>query len=62
MLNITAPLIQSEAFTAKDTGTTGNVIQKFEADNGGLKEILKQEMAKALVTAILERPALPIAY
>ncbi|KMY32559.1 hypothetical protein ACZ11_10620 [Lysinibacillus xylanilyticus] len=60
MLNITAPLIQSEAFTA--TGTTGNVIQKFEADNGGLKEILKQEMAKALVTAILERPALPIAY
>ena len=51
-------------FTAKDTSATGNVIQKFEADNGGLKETLKGEMAKATkkynadsATAILESAA-----
>lgn len=45
--SILAKTTNSEMFTAKDTDNTGNVIQKFEADNGDLKEILKREIAKA---------------
>lgn len=33
---------------AKGAGTKGNVIQKFEADNGDLKEILKRDITKAV--------------
>ncbi|MGE7695572.1 hypothetical protein ACQKNC_15940 [Lysinibacillus sp. NPDC094177] len=62
--SILAKETNTEMFTGKDTGTTGNVIQKFEADNGDLKETLKLEMAKATkkynadsAVAILESPA-----